>query len=115
MDNLNYGIIGNCRSAALVSDKGSIDWCCLPIFDSASVFAKILDEENGGSLSFEVYPSYEITQEYLWQTNILTTTFDNGTNAFQVIDFMPRYEQNDGTFYTPPDIVQFLPDTVDTW
>ncbi len=108
MDNLNYGIIGNCKSAALISDKGSIDWCCLPVFDSASVFAKILDEEKGGSLNFELDESYNSHQEYLWQTNILTTTFDNGSDAFQVIDFMPRYKQQDGTFYMPPDIVRFI-------
>ncbi|SCX90244.1 Glucoamylase (glucan-1,4-alpha-glucosidase), GH15 family [Nonlabens sp. Hel1_33_55] len=108
MENLNYGIIGNCKSAALVSDRGSIDWCCLPIFDSASVFAKILDDEIGGSLGFELDDSYEISQEYLWQTNILTTNFDNGNDAFQVIDFMPRYPHNDGSFYAPPDIVRFI-------
>ncbi len=108
MDNLNYGIIGNCKSAALVSDKGSIDWCCLPVFDSASVFAKILDEKKGGSLSFKLDDSYQVHQEYLWQTNILTTNFDNGSDAFQVIDFMPRYKQQDGTFYMPPDIVRFI-------
>jgi GH15 family glucan-1,4-alpha-glucosidase len=108
MDNLNYGIIGNCKSAALVSGKGSIDWCCLPIFDSASVFAKILDDEKGGSLSFEVTVDYKIHQEYLWQTNILSTTFDNGDNSFQVIDFMPRYPHQDGSFYTPPDIIRFM-------
>ena len=45
MKNLDYGIIGNCRSAALVSKKGSIDWCCLPEFDSSSIFAKLLDEK----------------------------------------------------------------------
>ena len=45
--NLNYGIIGNCRSAALINNKASIDWCCLPKFDSSSVFAKILDEKKG--------------------------------------------------------------------
>ncbi|KQC34224.1 glycoside hydrolase [Nonlabens sp. YIK11] len=108
MENLNYGIIGNCKSAALVSQTGSIDWCCLPIFDSASVFAKILDDEKGGSLSFKVADDYTIEQEYLWQTNILSTTFDNGTDAFQVIDFMPRYPHQDGSFYSPPDIVRFI-------
>lgn len=50
MNNLDYGIIGNCRSAALVSKNASIDWCCLPKFDSASVFAKLLDEDKGGAL-----------------------------------------------------------------
>ncbi len=62
MNNLNYGVIGNCRSAALVSDKGSIDWCCLPDFDSPSIFAKLLDKEKGGYLSFVVDDSYIITQ-----------------------------------------------------
>ena len=46
--NLNYGIVGNCRSAALIYYDASIDWCCLPNFDSPSVFANILDDEIGG-------------------------------------------------------------------
>ena len=44
MENLDYGIIGNCKSAALISKTGSMDWCCLPNFNSASVFANLLDE-----------------------------------------------------------------------
>lgn len=108
MDNLNYGIIGNCKSAALISDKGSLDWCCLPIFDSPSVFAKLLDEEKGGSQSFEVSDAYTITQQYMWQTNILRTMYDNGTDAFEVFDFMPRYEKRSGSFYAPPDIIRFI-------
>jgi GH15 family glucan-1,4-alpha-glucosidase len=48
--NLNYGIIGNCKSAALINEDSSIDWLCLPQFDSASVFAKILDEKKEGIL-----------------------------------------------------------------
>ena len=47
-DNLNYGIIGNCKSSALINEDSSIDWCCLPQFDSPSVFGRILDEKKGG-------------------------------------------------------------------
>ena len=47
--NLNYGIIGNCKSSALINEDSSIDWCCLPQFNSPSVFGKILDEKIGGS------------------------------------------------------------------
>ena len=43
--NLNYGIIGNCKSSALIYEDSSIDWCCLPQFDSPSVFGKILDKD----------------------------------------------------------------------
>lgn len=108
MDNLDYGIIGNCKSAALISKRASIDWCCLPIFDSASVFAKLLDDDKGGSFGFDISPDYKVEQEYLWQTNILSTTFDNGSDSFQVIDFMPRYEKKNGKFYAPPDIIRFI-------
>lgn len=108
MNTLDYGLIGNCKSAALVSKEGSLDWCCLPDFNSASVFAKLLDEKKGGHFSFEVDDSYNIGQKYLWQTNILCTTFSDGKNAFQVVDFMPRYREENGSFYTPPDIVRFV-------
>ncbi len=108
MKNLDYGIIGNCKSAALISKIGSLDWCCLPNFDSAAVFAKLLDENKGGSFNLEVTEDYEISQEYLWGTNILSTVFDNGTDAFQLIDFMPRYQRDDGSFYSPPDVIRFL-------
>jgi len=108
MDNLDYGIIGNCKSAALISKTGSLDWCCLPNFNSASVFAKLLDENKGGSFGFEVDDTYKITQNYLWNTNVLRTTFSNGTDAFQVVDFMPRYRQEDGSYYSPPDIIRFI-------
>lgn len=108
MDNLDYGIIGNCKSAALVSREGSLDWCCLPNFNSASVFAKLLDEKKGGSFSFEVDDSYTTSQKYLWKTNILCTTFASDDAGFQVIDFMPRYREENGTFYTPPDVIRFI-------
>ena len=108
MENLDYGIIGNCKSAALISKTGSLDWCCLPNFDSSAVFAKLLDDKVGGSFEFIVDDSYKITQEYLWETNILNTQFNDGENSFQVIDFMPRYPREDGSFYAPPDIIRFI-------
>lgn len=108
MDNLDYGIIGNCKSAALVSKYGSIEWCCLPNFDSSAIFAKMLDDEIGGSFEIKISDDYKIKQEYLWETNILSTVFDNGTDSFQLIDFMPRYPREDGTYYAPPDIIRFF-------
>ncbi len=108
MDNLNYGIIGNCRSAALISETGSLDWCCLPQFDSASVFARILDENRGGSFEILTRYNYEITQEYLRNTAILVTRYSDGENAFEVRDFMPRYQKNNGKYHTPPEIVRYI-------
>lgn len=108
MDNLDYGIISNCKSAALISKTGSLDWCCMPHFDSSAMFAKILDEEIGGSFEILISDDYKIKQEYLWETNILSTVFDNGTDSFQLIDFMPRYPREDGSYYAPPDIIRFF-------
>lgn len=108
MNNLDYGIIGNCKSAALISREGSIDWCCLPDFDSSSVFAKILDSERGGSFSIEAVGKYKIQQKYLEKTNILITEYSCSENAFQVCDFMPRYRTDAGTYFCPPEIIRFV-------
>ncbi len=108
MDNLNYAIIGNCKSAALISEKGSIDWCCLPYFDSSSVFAKILDEEKGGSLEFLVDESYKIEQSYIRTTNIVSTLFKSDEGCFEVVDFMPRFKTNEFGYFTPPDIIRYI-------
>ena len=108
MNNLDYGIIGNCKSAALVSRHGSIDWCCLPDFGSSSVFAKILDSEKGGFFSIEPVGRYKIQQKYLEKTNILITEYSRGENAFQVCDFMPRYKTDEGDYHCPSDIIRFI-------
>jgi len=107
-DNYYYGMIGNCRSAALVSATGSIDWCCLPEFNSPSVFARILDTRIGGHFSVEAGTDYKISQSYIRKTNILVTRFTNGKDAFELIDFMPRYIEPNRQHYTPPDIVRYL-------
>ena len=108
MDNLNYGIIGNCRSAALISDTGSLDWCCLPEFDSSSVFARILDEKNGGRFEILVKYNYEITQAYEKNTSILITRYSDGENIFEIHDFMPRYYKIKGHYNSPPEIVRYF-------
>ncbi|TDT45594.1 GH15 family glucan-1,4-alpha-glucosidase [Maribacter spongiicola] len=108
MDNLDYGIIGNCRSAALISKTGSIDWCCLPEFDSPSVFAKLLDEEIGGSFEIHVDDSYTITQKYQQYTNILITSFKSGNDHFEIHDFMPRYRKEGNAYHSPPELIRYF-------
>jgi GH15 family glucan-1,4-alpha-glucosidase len=108
MNNLNYGVIGNCRSAALVSDKGSIDWCCLPDFDSPSVFARLIDNAKGGSFSIEVDDKYTISQKYLIWTNIVCTEFRSSDGTFEVIDFMPRYKLIDDDYFAPAEIYRYI-------
>lgn len=108
MNNLDFGVIGNCKSVALISKTASIDWCCLPEFNSSSVFAKILDKNKGGSFEFLVDDKYTISQEYINKTNILITSFDNGKDRFEVIDFMPRYITLNRQYYSPPDIIRYI-------
>ena len=107
MNNLDYGVIGNCTSAALVSSKGSIDWCCLPKFDETSVFAKLLDKDKGGHFGIVVEPEYQINQRYIKNTNILLTEFKKDDDHFQILDFMPRYK-NEHEHHAPPDIIRYI-------
>lgn len=109
MDNLNYGIIGNCGTGALVSAKGSVDWLCLPEFDDPSVFARLLDEQKGGR--FEILPvrPREIVQQYVKDTNILCTRFICEDGEFEVHDFMPRYKiEGERERYSPPDLIRYF-------
>ena len=90
----NYGIIGNGYSAALVSNDGSIDWCCLPRFDSPSIFAAILDDTKGGK--FYIKPSIPFTahQAYIENTNVIQTVFQTDTGKAILTDFMPCYKDS---------------------
>ncbi len=108
MNNLNYGVIGNCKSGALISADGEIEWCCLPEFNSSSVFASILDKKKGGSFSIIPEEGTEVTQKYVNRTNILRTRFRKGENMFDVFDFMPRYMNGNQQYYTPPDIIRYF-------
>lgn len=109
MENLDYGIVGNCRTAALISKRGSLDWLCFPDFDSTSIFAKLLDKEKGGSFHFEVSDDYNVTQRYNGDTNILMTRFESPEHGFIVFDYMPRYKTADEAhYYMPPEIHRYI-------
>ena len=105
---LNYGIVGNCKSSALIFEDSSINWCCLPQFDSSSVFGKILDNEIGGSFKINCDASFSIQQTYFKNTAILVTNFKNDNEEFELIDYMPRFKNDDGTFYSSPEIHRIL-------
>ena len=86
----HYGIIGNMRTAALVGINGSIDWFCVPSFDSPSVFAAILDDQKGGR--FEILPREDgvRTKQFYWpETNVLVTRFLSPDGVGELEDFMP--------------------------
>ena len=108
MENLNFGVIGNGRSAALISERGSIDWCCLPDFDSPSVFARILDHDKGGHFSFLVDETYTVSQKYIYHTNVLCTEFKSDKGSFEVIDFMPRYKTGEKDYFAPSEIYRYI-------
>jgi GH15 family glucan-1,4-alpha-glucosidase len=108
MDNLDYGVIGNCTSAALISKTGSMDWCCLPTFDSSSVFAKLLDKDRGGHFAIHAVGQYRIKQAYMDKTNVLVTSFVQGNDAFDLIDFMPRHRLDTGAYHCPPDVIRLV-------
>ncbi|HYX51692.1 MAG TPA: glycoside hydrolase family 15 protein, partial [Ktedonobacteraceae bacterium] len=88
----DYALIGDLHTVALVGKNGSIDWCCLPRFDSPSVFGAILDAGKGGF--FRIAPmdqKHSITykQMYLPNTNVLLTRFLSVDGIAEITDFMP--------------------------
>ena len=84
-----YGIIGDCRSVALVGVDGSIDWCCLPRADSPSLFARILDARAGGGWELAPVGKFRSWQRYAEKTNILVTIFESEGGRAEITDFMP--------------------------
>jgi GH15 family glucan-1,4-alpha-glucosidase len=84
----DYAIIGDCRSAALVSQHGSLDWLCLPHFSSPALFGALLDTERGGRLLLGPGVPAQVTRRYLASTNVLETTFRTHDGAVRLLDCM---------------------------
>ena len=85
----NYGVIGDLHTVALVGVDGSIDWCCLPHFDSPSVFAGILDDSKGGFFKIAPLHYTQHKQMYLPDSCVLLTRFLSSDGVGEVLDFMP--------------------------
>jgi GH15 family glucan-1,4-alpha-glucosidase len=101
----DYGVIGNMKSIALVGANGSIDFLCYPNFDSPTVFAAMLDEQQGGR--FQIEPQLtntRVRQLYLPETNILLTRFLAEEGVAELTDYMPIEKNGD----QPNEIVRIV-------
>ncbi len=85
----DYAVIGDGRTAALISKDGAIEWLCFPHFSGPSVFAAILDRERGGHFSVRPRGRYTIERRYEPGTAILVTTFKTADGALELTDCMP--------------------------
>jgi GH15 family glucan-1,4-alpha-glucosidase len=86
----NYGVVGNLRTAALIGDNGSVDWLCLPRFDSPSVFGAILDDRIGGRFQISPVRNGARHKQFYWpDTNVLITRFLHDHGIAEIEDFMP--------------------------
>ena len=85
----DYGLIGDCRTAALVSRGGSIDWWCVPRFDSGSCFGRLLDRDRGGHCTIAPDDAQATAfQRYAEGTLVLETTFRAAGGEAKVLDFL---------------------------
>jgi GH15 family glucan-1,4-alpha-glucosidase len=98
----NYALIGDTRSAALISRDGSIDWLAWPRFDAPSVFARLLDAEHGGFFAIHPEAPFAATRRYAGDTNVLETTFTCDSGTARLLDLMPVLrEEEKATRLTP--------------
>lgn len=86
----DYGIVGDCRTAALISRAGSIDWLCLPDFSSPSIFGAILDPAEGGLFLIKPRDEFTVRRRYVDSaTCVLETVFETPQGAARLIDLLP--------------------------
>src|SRR6516225_9582580 len=83
----DYALLSDCRSAALVSRLGFIDWLCFPRFDGPSVFGRLLDDQ-AGHWSINALDATEVSRRYVEGTMVLETTFHTPTGNAVLVDAM---------------------------
>ncbi|MFD8976338.1 MULTISPECIES: glycoside hydrolase family 15 protein [unclassified Streptomyces] len=98
----DYALIGDLQTAALVGRDGSIDWLCLPRFDSAACFAALLGDENNGH--WRIAPKGATvctTRRYAEDSLVLETYWTTRTGTVKVVDFMPQRDKS-------PDVMRIV-------
>jgi GH15 family glucan-1,4-alpha-glucosidase len=84
----DYAMVGDTRSAALVSRSGAIDWMCIPRFDADPLFGRLVDEDNGGSFSISLDATKEVRRSYLEGSAVLRTNFTTSSGSARLIEGM---------------------------
>jgi GH15 family glucan-1,4-alpha-glucosidase len=105
-----YGMLSNCTSAALVGSDGSIDWLCLPRFDSPALFSRLLDPD-AGHWAITPVDEYTVERRYLPGTLVLETTFMTATGAVRLIDalaFAEGLRGHDIGLGAPPELLRLV-------
>src|SRR5205823_14315322 len=103
-----YGLLADCNTAALVARDGSIDWLCLPRYDSPSVLGRLLGEDAG---HWSIRPAGDFTSErrYLPGTLVLETTFTTNTGSVRITDalvFAEGQRSHDLGYDAPHEVVR---------
>jgi GH15 family glucan-1,4-alpha-glucosidase len=98
----DYALLGDTHTAALVNKNGSIDWLCLPRFDSAATFAAVLGNKENGRWQLAPYGNVRATRRrYRSDTLVLETDFDTDEGSIRLVDFMPPWGK-------APDVVRLV-------
>jgi GH15 family glucan-1,4-alpha-glucosidase len=91
----DYALIGDCRGAGLISCGGSLDWLCLPRFDSPTIFAALLDADKGGSFAVRPRGAFQVERRYVPSTNVLETVYHTPTGRLILRDCLTVMSEED--------------------
>jgi GH15 family glucan-1,4-alpha-glucosidase len=101
----DYAVIGNCRTAALVSNRGSVEWMCVPTFSDPSIFGALLDREAG---HFAVAPvdDARVSRAYVPGTNVLQTSWETATGKVRLSDCLVLPDERKPELYPQHELLR---------